>query len=236
MHSLYNHDRNLGMSVTIRPATPDDAPTIARLKQEVWPDDTADSAEIASAIQHPDHASHIAFMENEPAGFIDGFTTNAANGVLRWEADLLAVVPAYRGQGIGTQLIQANIEAGKSRSVAFCRALVRVSNLSAERAFERAGYTTDGSIYALYVTRAASEVDSAVVESAHFVPVCTFGYSGIWLEGKITGEAVRAARALSARLEGQIAGAVIARDDTAAIWTAQAAGCDYLADFCWWLT
>src|SRR5687768_8493449 len=107
------------MSVTIRPATPDDAPTIARLKQEVWPDDTADPVEIASAIQHPDHASHIAFIEKEPAGFIDGFTTTAANGVLRWEVDMLAVIPACRGQGIGTQLINANTKAVKSRSTAF---------------------------------------------------------------------------------------------------------------------
>jgi GNAT superfamily N-acetyltransferase len=224
------------MSVTIRPATSDDAPTIARLKQEIWPDDTADPVEIASAIQHSDHASHIAFMDGLPAGFIDGFTTTTANGVLRWEVDLLAVVPVCRGQGIGMQLIKANMEAEKSRSAAFCRALVRVGNTSAERAFERASYMTDGLIYALYVTTASSEIESTVIESAHFVPVCTFGYSGIWLEGNITEEAFRAARAFSARFEGQIAGAVIPRDHAAAILSAQAVGCEYLADFCWWLT
>lgn len=221
------------MDIQIRPAAIADAERIARLKQAVWPDDTADPALIASVIQRPDHASHVVLMDDELAGFVSGFITVAADGVTRWEIDLLAVATPYRGKGLAARLVAASVSAGLASGAVAQRALVRVGNIPSERAFARNGFQPETVTSQLYITGAAANTALAS-PGLHLIPVTTFGYKGVWLEGVVTEAGFQAARALCAANHWDIAGAVISTADLAALESARAAGCEYAGDFRWW--
>jgi GNAT superfamily N-acetyltransferase len=92
----------------IRRATAADAPAISSVKAAVWPGDAVDSGRIARVIASESHATHVAVCNGAVVGFVDGFPTISCDGLCRWEVDLLAVRPDFRGQGIGVQLIAAS--------------------------------------------------------------------------------------------------------------------------------
>jgi ribosomal protein S18 acetylase RimI-like enzyme len=139
-------------------------------------------------------------------GFVSAFATVDVNGHRRWELDLVAVRQDSHGQGIGTQLINRAYEVGASNEVSLARALIRVENAASQRAFEKAGFTTDGQGYYLMLwAPKPGAISVPCLEGVALLPVDTLTYRGLWIEGleKVTANEQRsiieAARGIIAR-------------------------------------
>ncbi len=226
------------MPLEFRRAQPMDAPGLTVLKQLVWPEEKSSAAAITQAVLHVDHDTQV-FVENgaqlRVIGFVDGFVTFPPGGP-RWEVDLLAVHPDYRGRGLAERLVRASTAAGLRCGAHTARGLIRTDNLASQRTFARCGYTRQPETCALYVcSRApAAETPQNIPLPDGFLPVTTFGYQGLWLEGQL--DAAAFARASAALASGcfEVAGAVIPHHHTAALQAARAAGFTFVADYAWW--
>lgn len=79
----------------------------------------------------------LGFLAGEPVGYACAFRTEGLEGP-RWELDLLAVRPAFRGQGWGQALVRAACQGAPPGAQA--RAWVAVGNAASQRAFAAAGF------------------------------------------------------------------------------------------------
>jgi ribosomal protein S18 acetylase RimI-like enzyme len=91
--------------------------------------------------QHPTTLIYLAFASDEPVGIavcFVGFSTFAARPLINIHD--LAVVPAYRGQGVGRLLLE-RVES-KGRDLGCCKLTleVRADNHRAQRLYARAGF------------------------------------------------------------------------------------------------
>jgi ribosomal protein S18 acetylase RimI-like enzyme len=220
---------------TIRHARPDDAAAIATLKTTVWPGDPADAGHIAHVLGEPDHATLLAIDSGQVVGFADGFATLAADGVRRWEVDLLAVHPDHQQQGIGRSLTAACTDAARRFESAYARALIRTDNVASQRTFARCGYRQDNTQYHLLVSTSGSTQLIEAPTGSYFVPVMTLGYRGLWLEGVLNAEAFAAAQHICERFGWDTAGALISASDRAALAAAGQHGYHPAGEFQWWL-
>jgi hypothetical protein len=75
-------------------------------------------------------------------GFVAAFLTSGLRGP-SWEIDLLAVKPAWTGQGVGTWLIRKAAAQGMAVSRR-ARAVIATDNAASARAFARAGFRRAG--------------------------------------------------------------------------------------------
>jgi len=223
------------MTLEIQRATPAHAPQIANVKKLVWEDESADDSHIAKVIAEPDHVTHIALIEGQVVGFVDGFLTLSADGFRRWEVDLLAVLPEYRGKGIATQLVARNTQVGYNEMDAdHARGLVAVGNIGSEKAFARASFTVENALYALYVSDAAANTALPKPIHIYLLPVNTINYRGVWLEGVLDVPAFRAAQAVRTHYGWDTAGAVIPTKETNLISAAEEAGYTLIGNYRWW--
>ena len=71
-------------------------------------------------------------------------------------------------------------------------------------------------------------------DDAHIVAVDTLTYSGVWIEGKLSAAALRAARSLSYRQEWSSAGTLIPVDDVTTLEAARQADYMQVGEFDWW--
>ncbi len=222
------------MQIEIRAATAADAPLIAEVKVATWPDEMTTAEMIARVLQETNHAAHTAWGDGRLAGFVDGFLTMTAAGARRWEVDLLAVHPVYRGRGLATRLVQANSGAGCDMGAIEARGLVKTGNAASERAFARCGYVTDATIYGLYIDGYGEGFNSAVPRGLHLIPVVTFNYQGVWVEGELSGAGFALAQSVRAQYGWDAAGAAIPVNLTEAKKAAEAAGYSLVGEFRWW--
>ncbi len=213
----------------MRRATAGDAPEIASLIQAVWADHNPDPAWIARVSLESNHATLVETNGDDLIGFVDAFSTVAADGVLRWEVDLLGVHPEWRGRGIARRLVARVVEIGQEQGAQFARALVRVDNVASLRVFERCGFVAEPTVCRLYVADAAPTAAIVAPPDAYLIAVSTLTYSGVWVEGAQTDAALRSAQAVRARFGWDTAGAVIPADQPAA------AGCECVGDYRWLL-
>jgi len=218
----------------LRRATPADAPDIAHLMQIVWPDDTASASAIASLIEAGDRCTLLVVDGRRLAGFCDAFATTAGDGATRWEIDLLAVHPAFRGRGLARSLIHAATVEGRERGLAYARGLVRTDNQPVRRAFAAAGYAASTQAQRLYVLTAPPTADETANDTGNIISVRTFAYYGVWIEGEINGQTVAAAARACARNGGWIIGAVIPAEATGAMAAAERHGFSPIGDYHWW--
>ncbi len=79
----------------------------------------------------------LGFLAGEPVGYACAFRTEGLEGP-RWELDLLAVRPAFRGRGWGKALIRAACQGAPPG--ALVRAWVATGNAASQRAFAAAGF------------------------------------------------------------------------------------------------
>jgi ribosomal protein S18 acetylase RimI-like enzyme len=96
---------------------------------------------VAGLRQHPTSLIFLAFASDEPVGIavcFVGFSTFAAQPLINIHD--LAVVPAYRGQGVGRLLLE-RVEA-RGRELGCCKLTleVRADNHRAQRLYARAGF------------------------------------------------------------------------------------------------
>lgn len=217
------------MPISLRPAIPQDAQAIAKIIDLAFHEE-ANSAQIQKLIVNNKHHTLIA-ASNKVLGFIDGFITITQDGTKRLELDLLAIHPDFTGQGIGKQLIGTFTE--NIQDVDLIRALVAVNNIPMHHAMTATGYQLDQQTRALYISSDSAEKTEKPAE-AHLIPVETFTYSGIWVEGEISKDAIAAAQYQRQKFSFDVVGAVISNANSEAIQLVQSAGFEYVKGFQWW--
>jgi ribosomal protein S18 acetylase RimI-like enzyme len=223
------------LTIEIRRAITQDAPDILRLKLATWPSEKLKGvASISEVIQQPDHATFIAFVEGVPAGFVDGFITYSIEGLSRWEVDLLAVHPDFRGKGIAAQLVELSTGAGREMGAKSARGLVEIENIASQRTFARCGYELDNQVRALHISSELVEGAYPLPENAHLINVNTINYQGVWLEGQFSENAFWAGQAHRTQQGWDLTGAVIPSNEPTAIETAQVTGFILIGEYQWW--
>jgi GNAT superfamily N-acetyltransferase len=224
---------------------------IAQVRQAVWPDDdTADSSAldeaILDALQDSNRVTYVAVEDDRVVGFADGFLTISAEGVPRWEVDLLAVHPEFRERKIGQKLVTASVEAGQEMGAKQGRALVQFENYASQQTFARCGFDTDSSECILFVSsgsaanfftpqQANDRLKTAdIPPDVHLISVRTLYYRGLWLEGELSFDAFDATQAIREHYRWDIAGAVIPVTEQAAVQAARSAGYKKMDRYWWW--
>ena len=171
----------------VRLARPDDAEAVHRILQEAW----GDSLLFDVFMEHVSSPEHQVFVAaNEVAGFLSAFLVPSS--VPRWEIDLVVVCSVSRGKGIGTSLIEAALAYGSNLGVRWAKASIRIDNYASQRAFSKAGFTTDTQVGNVLVwDPLACKSTTNVPETVHFVPVDTLTYRGLWIEGFVESQLPR---------------------------------------------
>lgn len=212
-----------------------DIPGIVSLVKTVWSGERIDSAQIRCALGQSHNYGLVAVDEGgRIAGFVDGFVTSTRDGRVRWEVDLLAVHSDYRGRGLATQLVKASTQTARNLGAAFARALVRIANEPAQRAFSACGYRREQPVCQLMVSTAKKNAASHS-SKAQLILVDTFTYSGIWLEDDYSEDNLVAAQVACTEQRRSVAGVVIPLTRLDSIHTANALGYEPVGRFHWWL-
>jgi GNAT superfamily N-acetyltransferase len=220
------------MTISVRPATPDDAQAIATVIQLSLGDEVQ-ADHIRDVIGEDDHASFVAVADEQVIGFVDGFVTIAQDGTRRWELDLLGVHPDFRGLGAGQRLIEAFTAAGKSYGATLARALVAISNKPMHAAMTKTGYQLQPLEYQLMVS-SANGSQAQLPQNSHLIRVNTFTYRGIWLEGEITLQTISAANAIREKNKLDVIGAVVSTPDKVTLEIIHRAKFNFIGNFHWW--
>ncbi|RMG85908.1 MAG: GNAT family N-acetyltransferase [Chloroflexi bacterium] len=218
----------------IRPAVAQDISAIVTLSEQVW--DTPFSQEtIATALAQDGHRAHVIDTLDGIMGYISSFLTYSSQGVERWEVDLLAIHPNYRNKGAGRALVHATTAAGRAISANIARALVRVSNTPMHHVMAACDYVRSEETYALYVTQPHHHDNYALTcDETWLLPVKTFSYAGIWLEGAITLNAINTAHKLAAEKQADTLGAVIPLSHVHDCRLLESQGFEMIGEFHWW--
>lgn len=217
------------MPITIRAAMPQDAQAISQIIDLAF-HEQANSEQIQKLIANNKHHT-LVVVSDKVLGFIDGFMTIAQDATKRLELDLLAVHPDFTGQGIGKQLISTFTE--NTQDIDTTRVLVATNNTLMRHAMKATGYQLDPQAQALYISSDSAEKTEISAE-AHLISVETFTYSGIWLEGEITLEAIKSAQYQRQKQASDVVGAVISPENKDAIETVKSAGFEHVKYFQWW--
>lgn len=214
----------------------EDALHLIHIKQQVWPDEPADMQRIERALQHPGHVTFTARLASKVVGFVDAFPSIDVDGRKRWEIDLLAVDQEFQGRQIGQRLIRAATAAGQQAGAAFARALVQTKNAACQVAMQRCDYATDGRVYQLMVSSEKVEpVGNLPPAEAHLVYVETMNYSGLWLEGLLSANALLAGQSLRTQRRLDLVGALIPVDQVDLLAAAGSLGYQPVERFHWWV-
>ncbi|MGQ9713725.1 MAG: GNAT family N-acetyltransferase [Anaerolineae bacterium] len=145
----------------------------------------------------------LGFLAGEPVGYACAFATEGLEGS-RWELDLLAVRPAFRGQGWGKALIRAACTGAVPGSQV--RAWVALGNTASQRAFAASGFRPSSAACELWAY-AIRGLQPGLPERAwpRVSLVETFGAARAWAEGHGGPVEAFAARLLGLRQAGVMA-------------------------------
>ncbi len=171
----------------IRSARAGDAEAVHRILQETWGEPLLFDV-FREHIASPTCDISVAVEADEIVGFLSAFIVRGAT--TRWELDLIIVRAESRGKGIATALIRRALLHGATLGASWAKASIRVDNHASQRAFSKAGFTTDSHTQTLYLwtpapdatppTKRATERAAAL---AHLIPINSFLYRGVWIEG-----------------------------------------------------
>ena len=165
----------------IRLAQPDDAEAMHRILQETWGESLLFDV-FADHTSSPEHQVFIAVEAGEVVGFLSAFLV--FNPIRRWEIDLIIVRATNQGKGIGTSLIQEALTYGSRFGLRSAKASIRIDNYASQRAFAKAGFTTDAQVRSLLLWKPlAFRFVANMPETVHLIPVDTLTYRGLWIEG-----------------------------------------------------
>lgn len=220
------------MSLVIRNAKTQDAAAIAHLIEIVFAELVVPEG-IKAILTEDDHDTHVAIVEDQLCGFVDGFVTLSSTGQRRWELDLLAVAHNARSKGVGTALIQQSIEAGRAGGAQLIRALVATENLAMHAAMRRAGFVQQSETLGLFVSDDTNELSASTPLEAYIIPVHTLTYRGLWIEGPFSKDDVNRAKAVRAQHEMDLVGVVLPLAD-AQVALLRAEGFEHISDYHWW--
>ena len=165
----------------IQLAQPDDAQAIHLILQETWGDSLLFDV-FMDHILSPEHQVFVAVDGGEVVGFLSAFLVPTA--APRWEMDLIIVRSTSRGKGIGTCLIEEALTYGSNLGADCTAASIRVDNYASQRAFFKAGFTTDAQARSLFLwDPLICESAPDVPDTVHLIPVDTLTYRGLWIDG-----------------------------------------------------
>ncbi|RKU24293.1 hypothetical protein C6499_17310 [Candidatus Poribacteria bacterium] len=173
----------------VRLARLDDSQAIHLILQETWGESLLFDV-FADHISSPEHQVFVAVEFGEVIGFLSAFLVS--NPTSRWEIDLVIVRSTSQGKGIGTSLIQEALTYGSHLEARQAKASIRMDNYASQRAFSKAGFTTDDRVGNVFVwDPLACKSTTNVPETVHFVPVDTLTYRGLWIEGFVESQLPR---------------------------------------------
>lgn len=219
----------------IRLAQQGDLAAILHVKQATWPEEAVNPVYVADVLRDSGHVTHLAVVDGGIAGFIDGFLTLAADGVRRWEADLLAVHPDYRNRGLAVRLVAENTRAGLEMGADMARALIRLDNTGSQRTFGRSGYICDQNECTMYVSPDSPDSAVDLSPNTYLVPVSTINYRGLWVEGELSTDSLRYAQQVREQHGYDLVGAVIPNNQREAVHAAIQSGFTLVGGYQWWL-
>lgn len=222
------------MDVEIRQAGLDDIPAMLEVKRATWPEEAANPARVADVLRDEGHATLVAVVDDRIAGFMDGFLTLSAEGVRRWEVDLLAVHPEHRNQGLASRLVAENTHTGFERGADVARALIRLDNAGSQHTFVRCGYICDENEHVLYVSSDAGRESGYLPSDVYLIPVSTLNYRGLWVEGVLSADSLRRAQRAQVEHGYDLVGAVIPISQREAVRSAVDAGFTLVGVYHWW--
>ena len=162
-------------------ANPDDAQAIHRILQETWGESLLFDV-FMDHISSPEYQVFVAIDGDEVAGFLSAFLVPSP--IPRWEIDLIIVRSKSQGKGMGTSLIEEALAYGSHLGVQWAKASIRIDNSASQRAFSKAGFTTDAQVGNLFVwDPLVCKAATKVPETVRFIPVDTLTYRGLWIDG-----------------------------------------------------
>ena len=128
----------------IRPATPDDVPSMRALEQQIetaahWTEREYDALFAAEA---PPRITLVATSEAD-AGRVVGFAV-ARCATAEWEIENLVVAPEKRNRGLGSKIIRELLLQAQRGGATSVLLEVRESNLAARRLYEKLGFSQQG--------------------------------------------------------------------------------------------
>jgi len=132
------------MVVLIRPATPDDVPSIRALERQA--ESAAHWAEREyDALFAPDAPTRIALiaMDEADIGQVRGFVI-ARCALDYWEIENVVVAREAQRLGIGTKLIRELLRRAHAAGATSVLLEVRESNLAARKLYEKFGFSEEG--------------------------------------------------------------------------------------------
>lgn len=178
----------------------------------------------------------VAIADDEVAGFVSNFATRDAPGGSRFELDLLAVAPAWQGQGIGGRLVARSLLVASESGASTARALVRCENKPMQSICCRHGFQRSADVYQLFVSEERPAVyPAARANQAWIIPVETLTYSGYWLEGGISQSSIDAIRQLlRTHRERAVTGAVVPQSYRTTIDLLRSNSFEPIGEFDWW--
>jgi ribosomal-protein-alanine N-acetyltransferase len=130
--------------VLIRPATPDDVPSMRALEQQIetaahWAEREYDALFAAEA---PPRIALVATSEAD-AGRVVGFVI-ARCATAEWEIENVVVAREERNRGIGIKIIRELLLQAQRGGATSVLLEVRESNLAARRLYEKLGFSLQG--------------------------------------------------------------------------------------------
>lgn len=223
-------------SFEVQKAHTNHANGIGDIIKAVWPDSEVNINRIENVLDDPLHSTIVVVVDDDLAGFVDGFMTTSVNGVRRWEVDLLAVRPDYQRRGIASALVEAGTIEGRARGAELARGLVAVDNTGSQKSFTHCGYRTDGTKYDLIVCSSRSHEPSRgnEEEKAYILPVKTINYTGFWIEGELNLKSLEEGKRRLATTDFDVVGAVTPENQNKLIQDGIAIGYERIGRYQWW--
>ena len=221
------------MNVIVRRALPEDALAIASLAAAALATRVdAESQRVGQILN--EGLTLVATNDEAIVGFASSFFTFDLDGGLRFELDLLAVAPGLRGRGVGGRLVEASLAAAGDSKPALIRALVRSNNLSMQRLCLRHGFAVSPGKCQLFIAHPRPVVRLAQQHQANLIPVETLNYSGIWLEGGLSQEAINDALWTASQSDRSVIGSVIPSDAFHVADLLRANAFKNVGEYDWW--
>jgi len=125
-----------------------DAEGLLAVEKETFAESPYNADEVIHFLTDGEQGAWLAIAEGQVTGFVTVFPTYTLYG-RNWEVDLVAVQSASQKQGIATELIKAAVEGAGGRSLDTARALAATDNHASQRAFTKAGFIPEETIYDL---------------------------------------------------------------------------------------
>lgn len=227
----------------IRQACSDDVKGVEAVTQAVWSQDI-DHEMFHDQVKKDTCCIQVAIDDGQVTGFVSTFLSVDVHQARRWEVDLLCVRPECQGKGLGTALIESVWDQAKAHTAHVARALVRTENVASQKAFARAGYTTDNRRHHLYLwTPLIGSEEFELPQDITLMPMDTLTYRGLWIEGvtstaishDVQGQVISIAQHRIASEKRINTGALIPVDEEE-VFSLEARNLGEVhGEYCWWI-